>query len=149
MEKEKEKAKVKRVQTFGKKKNAIAVATVEEGKGVIRVNGRPIQLVEPAALRAKLYEPILILGGKRFNNLNMRIKVSGGGQTAQIYAIRQAICKGVIAYNQKFVDEETKRAIKDVILQYDRTLLVADPRRPEPKKFSGRGARARRQKSYR
>ena len=149
MEKEKEKAKIKRVQTFGKKKNAIAVATVEEGKGVIRVNGRPLQLVEPAALRAKLYEPILILGGKRFNNLNMRIKVNGGGQTAQIYAIRQAICKGVIAYNQKFVDEETKRAIKDVILQYDRTLLVADPRRPEPKKFSGRGARARRQKSYR
>ena len=149
MEKEKEKAKVKRVQTFGKKKNAIAVATVEEGKGLIRVNGKPIQLVEPAALRAKLYEPILILGGKRFNNLNMRIKVTGGGQTAQIYAIRQAICKGIIAYNQKFVDEETKRAIKDVILQYDRTLLVADPRRPEPKKFSGRGARARRQKSYR
>ena len=149
MEKEKEKAKIKRVQTFGKKKNAIAVATVEEGKGVVRVNGKPLQLVEPAALRAKLYEPILILGGKRFNNLNMRIKVSGGGQTAQIYAIRQAICKGVVAYNQKFVDEETKRTIKDVILQYDRTLLVADPRRPEPKKFSGRGARARRQKSYR
>ena len=144
-----EKAKVKRVQTYGKKKNALAVATVEAGHGLIRVNGKPLQLVEPAALRAKLYEPILILGGKRFTNLNMRIKVQGGGQTAQIYAIRQAICKGLIAFHQKYVDEESKRTIKDTVLQYDRTLLVADPRRPEPKKFSGRGARARRQKSYR
>jgi small subunit ribosomal protein S16e len=39
--------------------------------------------------------------------------------------------------------------VKDVLLQYDRTLLVADPRRAEPKKFGGRGARARFQKSYR
>ena len=35
------------------------------------------------------------------------------------------------------------------MLQYDRTLLVADPRRCEPKKFGGPGARARYQKSYR
>ena len=34
-------------------------------------------------------------------------------------------------------------------LAYDRTLLVADPRRMEPKKFGGRGAHARYQKSYR
>ncbi len=39
--------------------------------------------------------------------------------------------------------------IKETLLQYDRTLLVADPRRCEPKKFGGRGARARLQKSYR
>ena len=35
------------------------------------------------------------------------------------------------------------------LLQYDRTLLVADPRRCEPKKYGGSGARARCQKSYR
>ena len=43
----------------------------------------------------------------------------------------------------------TKKEIKETLLQYDRTLLVADPRRCEPKKFGGRGARARFQKSYR
>ena len=43
----------------------------------------------------------------------------------------------------------TKKEIKDTLLEYDRTLLVADPRRCEPKKFGGRGARARFQKSYR
>jgi small subunit ribosomal protein S16e len=47
------------------------------------------------------------------------------------------------------VDEASKREIKDILVQYDRTLLVADPRRCEPKKFGGPGARARYQKSYR
>ncbi len=47
------------------------------------------------------------------------------------------------------VDEASKKEIKDVLTQYDRTLLVADPRRCEPKKFGGPGARARYQKSYR
>jgi small subunit ribosomal protein S16e len=47
------------------------------------------------------------------------------------------------------VDESAKREIKDVLVKYDRSLLVADPRRKEPKKFGGPGARARIQKSYR
>lgn len=37
----------------------------------------------------------------------------------------------------------------ELLLKYDRSLLVADPRRCEPKKFGGPGARARVQKSYR
>merc|ERR1711908_234600 len=65
------------------------------------------------------------------------------------YAVRQAIAKAIVAYYQKYVDEATKKEIKDTLLEYDRTLLVADPRRCEPKKFGGRGARARFQKSYR
>lgn len=47
------------------------------------------------------------------------------------------------------VDEAAKKEIKEKLIQFDRTLLVADPRRCEPKKFGGRGARARFQKSYR
>lgn len=47
------------------------------------------------------------------------------------------------------VDEASKKEIKDILVQYDRTLLVADPRRCESKKFGGPGARARYQKSYR
>merc|ERR1711971_825658 len=50
---------------------------------------------------------------------------------------------------RKFSDEATKRELKDLLLQYDKGLLVADPRRCEPKKFGGKGARARFQKSYR
>jgi small subunit ribosomal protein S16e len=47
------------------------------------------------------------------------------------------------------VDEATKNEIKEILLAYDRTLLVADPRRCEPKKFGGPGARSKYQKSYR
>lgn len=47
------------------------------------------------------------------------------------------------------VDEVSKKEIRDILVQYDRSLLVADPRRAEPKKFGGPGARARYQKSYR
>jgi small subunit ribosomal protein S16e len=125
------------------------VATVRAGRGVLRVNGSPIELLEPQSLRAKVLEPILLLGLKRFQNLDIRIRVRGGGYVSQIYAIRQALSKGVVAYYQKYVNETEKREIKELLLQYDRSLLVADPRRCEPKKYGGPGARARYQKSYR
>eukprot|EP01054_Gregarina_sp_Poly1_P008300 Gregarina_sp_Poly_1__8299@NODE_484_length_8016_cov_113_227827_g391_i0_p5_GENE_NODE_484_length_8016_cov_113_227827_g391_i0NODE_484_length_8016_cov_113_227827_g391_i0_p5_ORF_typecomplete_len149_score20_59Ribosomal_S9/PF00380_19/6e36_NODE_484_length_8016_cov_113_227827_g391_i048525298 len=141
--------KVKTVQTFGRKRNAVAVASCSEGKGMIRVNGKPLELLEPAELRVKAFEPILLLGPEHIANINIRVRVRGGGHTSQVYAVRQAIAKGVVAYLQKNVDEASKKEARDVLVSYDRSLLVADPRQCEPKKFGGRGARARRQKSYR
>jgi small subunit ribosomal protein S16e len=141
--------KIESVQTFGNKKHAHAVALVTRGKGMIRVNGVPLHLVEPAVLRVKVLEPVLLLGNERFGNVDIRVRVHGGGYVSQIYAIRQAIAKGIVAFYQKYVDEASKKQVKDMLITYDRTLLVADPRRKEPKKFGGRGARARRQKSYR
>ena len=82
-------------------------------------------------------------------DVDIRVRVSGGGHTSQIYAIRQAIAKSIVAYYQKFVDEHSKNQLKQALVQYDRTLLVADNRRCEPKKFGGHGARSRFQKSYR
>ncbi len=64
-------------------------------------------------------------------------------------AIRQALSKSLVAYYQKYVDEASKKEIKDILTSYDKSLLVADPRRCEPKKFGGPGPRARYQKSYR
>ena len=137
------------VQTFGRKKTATAVAFVKPGSGLIKINGVPISLLEPEILRMKTYEPVLVVGTERFATVDIRVRVKGGGTTSQIYAIRQAIAKGIVAYNQKYVDEQSKREIKKELIAYDRTLLVADPRRCEPKKFGGPGARARYQKSYR
>lgn len=70
-------------------------------------------------------------------------------KSLQIYAVRQALAKAIVAYYQKFVDEQSKKELKEQLVSYDRNLLVADPRRREPKKFGGPGARARYQKSYR
>lgn len=149
-------AKNDRVQTFGRKKTAVAVAHVSGGgNGQFRVNSMPIETVKPDILRIKVYEPLLLLGAGnsetrgKWGGLNFRVRVKGGGYTSQIYAIRQAIARGIIAWNQKYVDEATKKEIRDLLAAYDKTLVVSDPRRREPKKFGGRGARARFQKSYR
>ncbi|KAF4529378.1 hypothetical protein B566_EDAN017619 [Ephemera danica] len=107
-----QKEPIQSVQVFGRKKSATAVAYCKLGNGILKVNGRPLEMIEPRILQYKLQEPILLLG-----------KVN--------------------------VDEASKKEIKDILIQYDRTLLVADPRRCEPKKFGGPGARARYQKSYR
>ena len=137
------------VQTFGKKKNATAVATCTNGTGSIRVNGKALGLIEPESLRIKALEPILLVGGNKFKEVNIRVRVQGGGQTNQVFAVRQAIAKALLAYYQKYHDEQSKRELKEIFLQYDKTLVVTDPRRCEPKKFGGKGARARFQKSYR
>ena len=89
------------VQTFGRKKSAVAVSYCKKGRGLIKINGCPIELVEPELLRYKVFEPILLLGRERFAIMDLRIRVKGGGYTSQIYAIRQAIAKSVVSYYQK------------------------------------------------
>jgi small subunit ribosomal protein S16e len=130
---------------------------------LIKVNGVPIELLQPEMLRFKVFEPILILGKDRYREVDIRIRVRGGGKTSQIYAIRQSIAKSLVAYYQKCiyiylmflmliiidVDETSKKEIKELLLRFDRNLLVTDSRRREPKKFGGPKARARKQKSYR
>ena len=74
------------------------------------------------------------------------MRVKGGGHTSQVYAIRQAIAKALVAYYAKYIDAYSAMELKKKLVAYDRTLLIADPRRMEPKKFGGHGARARRQK---
>ena len=143
------KTEVAAVQAFGRKKTAVAVAHCKSGHGLIKVNGSPIDIIEPQCLKLKAVEPILLLGADKFANVDIRVTVNGGGRVAQIYAIRQAIARAIVAYYQKYVDEESKRALKEILTAHDRLLLVTDSRRREPKKYGGRSARARFQKSYR
>lgn len=96
-----------------------------------------------------MFEPVLIVGQDKFSNLDIRIRVKGGGITSQIYAIRAAIAKSIVAYYAKYVDEQSKNELRKILIGYDRSMLVSDPRRCEPKKYGGRSARSRFQKSYR
>merc|ERR1719389_267299 len=102
----------------------------------------------PETLKWKVLDPFLLLksrtdptnsGKKVFDSLDIRVRVKGGGHVSQVYAVRQAIARGVVAYYQKFKDEETKMIIKNICLSCDRSLLVSDPRRTESKKFGGPG----------
>lgn len=127
---------------------ATAVAHAREGRGLVRINGSPIQLVKPEVLRYKVYEPILVVGEEAFSRIDIRVRVKGGGHVSQVYAIRQAIAKALVAYYAKYEDAAEAISLKKALVTYDRTLLIADPRRMEPKKFGGAGARARRQKRF-
>lgn len=91
----------KQVQVFGRKRHAVAVGVCKEGKGVIRLNGQPLHLVEPAVLRVKVMEPVLLLGKDKFEGVDIRLRVRGGGHSSRIYAIRQAIAKAVVAFAHK------------------------------------------------
>lgn len=63
-------------------------------------------------MRYKAFEPLLLLGKSRWGFLDIRLRVKGGGHVSQIYAIRQAIAKAVVAYYQKNVDESSKQQVR-------------------------------------
>ena len=130
------------VHTSGKRKTAIARGTVQEGTGRVRVNKSPIELYSPELARLKLTEPLRLAGDDLVNTVDISVRVQGGGVMGQAEAARMVIAKGLVQWTND-VD------LKERFTQYDRTMLVGDPRRSEPKKFGGPGARARKQKSYR
>ncbi len=125
----------------GKRKTAIARAVVKEGKGRVRINHVPIEIWEPELARLTVMEPLALIGDK-LNKIDVEIKVKGGGVMGQAEASRTAVARAINSY---FKDPEIERLFKE----YDRTLLVNDVRRKLPKLPLGRGARKRRQKSYR
>ncbi|HJL64295.1 MAG TPA: 30S ribosomal protein S9 [Candidatus Thalassarchaeaceae archaeon] len=142
------KKKAKVVNMSGKRKTAVARATVRKGAGRVRVNHQPIHIMEPALARRKALEPVQIAEAmNRLTDVDVVVDVEGGGQMGQVDAIRTAIARGLVHYNggAEGIDEE----LRDEYLRFDRSLLVNDPRRKEAKHQMGRGARKKWQKSYR
>jgi small subunit ribosomal protein S9 len=132
---------MKVINSSGKRKTAIARATVKDGKGRVRINTVPLEVLEPELARLKMMEP-LELAGDRTVKIDIDVNVNGGGVMGQAAATRTAIARGLVDY---FEDEDLKAKFR----AFDRSLLVNDPRRSEPKHPLGRGARKKRQKSYR
>jgi small subunit ribosomal protein S9 len=129
------------INTSGKRKTAVARAVVSEGSGKIRVNSIPIEAYVPELAKLKIMEPVT-LAPELFAKVDITVSVQGGGVMGQAEATRTAIAKAVVEF---FKDETLEKAFK----QYDRSLLISDIRRKLPKKPLGRGARKKRQKSYR
>lgn len=134
-------AKPKVVNESGKRKTAVARASVRKGQGRVRINKQPLDIVQPDLARLKISEP-LVIADKKADKIDIDVTVEGGGVMGQADAVRTAIARGLIGYLE---DDD----LKSIYLAYDRTLLVSDARRKLPKKPLGRGARAKRQKSYR
>jgi small subunit ribosomal protein S9 len=129
------------VLSTGKRKAAVARATVRKGIGKVRVNDRPLELVEPEIVRQKIQEPLLMVGD-RCKNIDIAVQVRGGGIVGQASAARTAVARGLLTWLK---DD----SLREMFRHYDRSLIVNDPRRKLPKRPGGRGATQRRQKSYR
>lgn len=128
--------------TSGKRKTAIARATITDGKGRIRINKIPLEIYEPEFARLTIMEPLTLAGDKISEKLDIKINIRGGGFMGQAEAARIAIARGLY----KWTNSEK---IKKKYIEYDRTLLSGDVRQVEPKKFGGPSSRSRDQKSYR
>ena len=126
----------------GKRKTAIAKATIWEGTGIVTFNKKPLNFLNNLQ-QLEISEPIVIVEdvlGKL--NFNIDVNVKGGGIAGQANAARLAIARALVEYSKG-------DKLRNVLLQYDRQLLVADVRQAEPSKPNDSKPRAKRQKSYR
>ncbi len=135
---EKRKKKAKSIMTVGKRKKAIARAVIREGKGVIRINSVPLELIEPRYKQMRIKEAV-ILAGDLAKNVDISVNVSGGGTWGQADAARTAIANAIVEWTKN-------DSLKQMYVDYDRSLLISDARRTEPHKPSRSSAGPRRSK---
>lgn len=126
----------------GKRRTAMARAVVRPGLGRVRINRTPIEIFQPDIAREKIREPLVEAGEDVWKELDIDVKVVGGGYMGQAEAARMAVANGLLKWSKS-------THLRTVFAEYDRTMIVGDARKKEPKKFGGAGARARVQKSYR
>ncbi len=126
----------------GKRKTAVARATIKPGIGRIRINNVSLEVWEPYIAREKILEPLHVAGEDVWKKVDIKIQVEGGGFMGQAEAVRIAIARALLRWTKS-------TSLRTLFSNYDRTMIAGDSRRREPKKFGGPGARARDQKSYR
>ncbi|MBI4152938.1 30S ribosomal protein S9 [Candidatus Woesearchaeota archaeon] len=128
------------IHASGKRKRAIARATLKPGKGLIYVNNRRLDFFENRVTQLRINEPLILIGDKA-KQVDIHVRTSGGGSNGQAEAARLAIARALVDYDGK---------LRKIFEEYDRLLLVADVRRKEPRKPGRHSkARAKTQKSYR
>ncbi|MFB6076182.1 MAG: 30S ribosomal protein S9 [Candidatus Aenigmatarchaeota archaeon] len=131
------------VYVVGKRKEAKARATVKEGNGKIKVNGGPVEVFTSEMNSLMIKEPLKIAGDLS-NKVDIDVKVEGGGKVGQAEAVRQSIARGLVEFSD---DQKLEEKMED----YDRNLLVRDPRTTETHKppMSSKGPRKHKQRSKR
>ncbi len=132
----------KKIITSGKRKTAIARATLIEGSGKITINKKNyknLQIFDKFKIEEPLKIAEKILGKINFDIL---IEIWGGGEKSQIEAARIALSRAIIEFSKS-------KTLTEAYLEYDRNLLVADVRRKETYKPGDSRARAKRQSSKR
>jgi len=135
------KKKKRVVMVSAKRKESVARASVMEGKGIVRINKMKLEALSNTYVKDIISEPVM-MASEQAKGLEIAVYMHGGGVIGQAQAARTAIARGIVEFTG---DDALRRAF----LERDRYILIDDARRVEPKKYKGRKARARFQKSYR
>ena len=122
--------------TTGKRRLAIARAKVTGGTGKVKINSTPLDIWSNEVLRLWVKEP-LILSGDLGSKVDVDITIKSGGVIGQAEAARMAIAKGLVEYTKN-------KDLRSTFMQYDRNMLVYDPRRNEPHHAGGASKRGSR-----
>lgn len=132
-EKKEQKTKKSVYTAVGRRKTAIARIRFINEKGILLVNGKPIEKYFPGAIAQTYYsEPMRTTN--TLGKLSGSILVEGGGTNAQLQAIVLAISRALIKLNPDFKTTLRKRGF-----------MTRDPRAKERKKPGLMGARKKKQ----
>lgn len=123
---------------LGRRKSATARARLIKGKGEITINDKSAHdyLDGNKTLLAEITDPLALIGKQK--DFDVTVKVSGGGVSGQVDAIKMAIAKAIIVGAP-----DLRGTLKKA------ELLRRDPREKERKKYGLRSARKREQYSKR
>ena len=126
----KEKTNQTMERAVGRRKTAAArVRITPKGTGVIVVNGKTLEAYFPLQTwQDKVRSPLALVG--KAKDMDVSVKVAGGGVSAQVEAVRHGIARALLKWN-----EDWRTALRAV------GYLTRDPRAKERKKFGLHKAR--------
>lgn len=113
----------------GRRKSSVARVHITEGTGKIVVNKKDLDAYFGLETLKQIVRQPLVLTNNQ-DKLDITVNVNGGGQSGQAGAIRHAIARALVKYN-----EENKAVLKTA------GLLTRDPRMKERKKYGLHKAR--------
>ena len=82
---------------FASRKSASAHVYITKGKGKVRINNVPIEMIEPEIAREVILVPLEILGEEMRDKIDISVRVKGGGFMGQAYAAATGITRALIA----------------------------------------------------
>jgi small subunit ribosomal protein S9 len=125
------------VNSLGRRKSSIARVVLNEGSGMVLVNGVEGTAYFPITMQQfKLQQPFKLTGTE--GKYDVVATIDGGGITGQVEALRLGIARALVK-----IDPEHKPKLKA------EELMTRDPREVERKKFGRKKARKRYQFSKR
>ena len=117
------------LQTTGRRKRAVARASLRPGTGQFTINGKTLEAYFPTdASQMVVAEPMNVTETREAYDVNATIH--GGGASGQAGALRMAIARSLVE-----LDPESRHILKTS------GLLTRDPRKKESKKYGLKKAR--------